>query len=128
MAGVPLVLAYPFDNFDFDAQPSLDGWFGLLKRSPFRAWDLLNQLAREGFGVEAREAFDRAWGRADPQEQRQLLAEGNRSCARLARLDTSGPGAAGSRRRGDTLRPFRGSPPANLRDAARRLPGVGAAA
>ena len=51
-----------------------DGWFGLSERSSFRAWDLLNQLAREGFGVEAREAFDRAWGRADPREQRQLLA------------------------------------------------------
>ena len=51
-----------------------DGWFGLLERSPFRAWDLLNQLARDGFGVEAREPFNLAWGRADPQQQRRLLA------------------------------------------------------
>jgi hypothetical protein len=47
--------------------------FGLLERSAFRAWDLLNQLARERFGVEAREQFDRAWGRADPQKQQRLL-------------------------------------------------------
>jgi hypothetical protein len=51
-----------------------DGWFGLLERSPFRAWDLLNQLARDGFGVEAREPFNLAWGRADPKQQRRLLA------------------------------------------------------
>jgi hypothetical protein len=51
-----------------------DGWFALLERSPFRAWDLVNQLAREGFGAEAREAFDRAWGRAEAREQRRLLA------------------------------------------------------
>lgn len=50
-----------------------DGWFGLLERSPFRAWDLLNQLARDGFTVEAREAFNRTWGRADPRPQRRLL-------------------------------------------------------
>jgi hypothetical protein len=50
------------------------GWFALLERSPFRAWDLVNQLAREGFGAEAREAFNRAWGRADPQQQHRLLA------------------------------------------------------
>jgi len=51
-----------------------DGWFGLLERSPNRAWDLLNQLARDGFGAEARQAFNGAWGHADAEHQRRLLA------------------------------------------------------
>lgn len=38
---------------------------GLARRSPERAWDLLNQLARGWFSDGARNSFNRAWGKAD---------------------------------------------------------------
>lgn len=41
------------------------GWDGLARRSPERAWDLLNQLARGWFSDGARNSFNRAWGKAD---------------------------------------------------------------
>jgi hypothetical protein len=50
-----------------------DSWFGLYERSRFRASDLLNQLARDGFGVEAREAFNRRWGRDNAAQRSRLL-------------------------------------------------------
>jgi hypothetical protein len=50
-----------------------DSWLGLLERCQLRAWDLLNQLARDGFSVEAREAFNRAWGLNNARDQTRLL-------------------------------------------------------
>jgi hypothetical protein len=49
-----------------------EGWWDLRGRTEFRAWDLLNLLARGEFGNEAVAAFNAVWGRAAPSRRDEL--------------------------------------------------------
>ena len=51
-----------------------EGWWGLRERSLFRAWDLLNLLARGGFGDESLRVFNATWGSAEPARRADLLS------------------------------------------------------
>ena len=55
-----------------------DAWKSLAERSPERAGDLLNLLARGSFGDDAIQRFNQAWGAAGDRRKAEMLEEVHR--------------------------------------------------